>query len=343
MLKNKNKPILFIVFLLLFCIFATGTVSAATPSANFTGNDSWGVNNVTVQFNDTSSGIPTSWSWDFGDNGTSNVQNPTHTYTAVGNYSVSLTVSTADGNSTTVKNSYITVLNNLTTFAAHRNTNFYVANDNGVRFDVSNGISSVYTYNYVPDSYYVLMESTGGGLNPIRISGSNTGAQLISTTNQTGTFYITFTGGQNTMPEAILMLAVNGTVSDGFSVHITSSGYEWDMNSPSTTNTDTTNNLTYVVGAVNETFYKSDLIYSSYYKFCSSDDPYPIYEGQDMSNTNNTFLIMFIDLYSGCLKSGTDNGAIKVDYSFTGLIRIITRLCLMFMVGILPVHMVLVL
>ncbi|MDA8084424.1 MAG: PKD domain-containing protein [Nitrospiraceae bacterium] len=51
-----------------------------------------------VFFSDTSTGAAT-WLWDFGDGGTSNLQNPAHTYTAVGtgSYSVSLTVSNPSG------------------------------------------------------------------------------------------------------------------------------------------------------------------------------------------------------------------------------------------------------
>ena len=52
-----------------------------------------------VSFTDSSTGSPTSWSWDFGDGGTSNVQNPAHTF-SVGTYSVSLTASNAGGSST---------------------------------------------------------------------------------------------------------------------------------------------------------------------------------------------------------------------------------------------------
>jgi PKD repeat protein len=50
-----------------------------------------------------------SWSWNFGDGGTSTVQNPPHTYTAAGTYSVSLTVSDGVTNNTETKNAYITV------------------------------------------------------------------------------------------------------------------------------------------------------------------------------------------------------------------------------------------
>ncbi|WP_321423205.1 PKD domain-containing protein [uncultured Methanobacterium sp.] len=327
MLKYRNKSVIFIILALFFCILMTGAVSAATPSANFTADDNWGVDNVTVQFNDTSSGSPTSWSWDFGDNGTSTEQNPTHTYTAVGNYTVSLASSNADGNNTIIKSNYISVLNNVTQFANYRGTNIYVANDNGVKYDVQNGVvasnGAGITYIYVPDSYFVSFRQDGGGLNPIHISSTNSSYNLISTTDQSGTFYITFSGGQPTMPEAILMLAINGTISDDFTVHVTSNGYTWTMNVPAVGNNFATDNLTYSTATVNETFDKSDLIYSSYYKLCSSY-PYPIYEGQNMSDTNSTFLIMFIDLYAGALNPSNyasliDNGAIQVNYTFTGL------------------------
>ncbi|MEN6341298.1 MAG: PKD domain-containing protein [Methanospirillum sp.] len=49
---------------------------------------------VTVQFTDaTTGGEPTSWSWTFGDGGTSHMRNPSHTYTLAGSYDVTLTVS----------------------------------------------------------------------------------------------------------------------------------------------------------------------------------------------------------------------------------------------------------
>ena len=53
-----------------------------------------------VQFTDTSSddeGPLVSWSWDFGDNQTSNVQNPEHIYAAAGKYLVVLTVTDSGG------------------------------------------------------------------------------------------------------------------------------------------------------------------------------------------------------------------------------------------------------
>jgi PKD repeat protein len=55
-----------------------------------------------VQFTDTSIGSPTSWSWNFGD-GTAVVttQNPIHTYTSAGTYTVTLTISNQYGSDST--------------------------------------------------------------------------------------------------------------------------------------------------------------------------------------------------------------------------------------------------
>ncbi len=54
---------------------------------------------LAVQFTDTSTGSPASWSWNFGDGGTSTLQNPSHTYTTAGTYTVSLTARNAAGTS----------------------------------------------------------------------------------------------------------------------------------------------------------------------------------------------------------------------------------------------------
>jgi len=45
---------------------------------------------LSIQFNDLSAGSPTSWSWSFGDGGSSNTQNPLHTYAYAGTYTVIL-------------------------------------------------------------------------------------------------------------------------------------------------------------------------------------------------------------------------------------------------------------
>lgn len=54
-------------------------------------------NQLTVAFEDQSTNNPTSWTWSFGDGQTSRQQNPTHTYSTAGTYTVTLTVRNAIG------------------------------------------------------------------------------------------------------------------------------------------------------------------------------------------------------------------------------------------------------
>ncbi|EKQ52097.1 MAG: PDK repeat-containing protein [Methanobacterium sp. Maddingley MBC34] len=84
------------------------TVNAVTPVASFTTNTTSGAIPLTVQFNDTSSHVPTEWFWDFGDGTNSTDQNPLHTYNNAGTYTVKLTASNAVGNNTIEKSNLIT-------------------------------------------------------------------------------------------------------------------------------------------------------------------------------------------------------------------------------------------
>ncbi len=62
-----------------------------------------------MTFTDSSTNSPTAWSWNFGDSNTSTVQNPSHTYSSAGNYTVALTATNQYGNNTNTKSNYITV------------------------------------------------------------------------------------------------------------------------------------------------------------------------------------------------------------------------------------------
>ena len=79
------------------------------PVAAFSGNPTSDCAPLEVCFTDASTGNPTSWSWDFGDGGTSTEQNPCHTYNAPGNCTVSLAVTNECGSNTETKTSYIAV------------------------------------------------------------------------------------------------------------------------------------------------------------------------------------------------------------------------------------------
>ena len=65
--------------------------------------------NETISFIDKSTGSPTSWLWDFGDGTTSTAQNPTHTYTIGGGYTVTLTVKNEIGSNKVSKYGYAIV------------------------------------------------------------------------------------------------------------------------------------------------------------------------------------------------------------------------------------------
>ncbi|MFA7199084.1 MAG: PKD domain-containing protein [Methanoculleus sp.] len=80
------------------------------PVANFTTDATSGTVPLAVQFTDTSTGTPTSWSWAFGDGATSTEQNPIHTYTTAGTYTVTLTVANAVGSDTFSREGHITAL-----------------------------------------------------------------------------------------------------------------------------------------------------------------------------------------------------------------------------------------
>jgi thermitase len=80
-----------------------------SPTAAFSGTPTSGTAPLGVAFSDQSSGSPTSWSWNFGDGGSSTAQNPSHTYTVAGSYTVSLRVSNSSGSDTEVKTGYISV------------------------------------------------------------------------------------------------------------------------------------------------------------------------------------------------------------------------------------------
>jgi gliding motility-associated-like protein len=80
------------------------------PVSNFTSNDSIDCDApFTVNFQDLSTGA-VGWNWSFGDGGTSTQQNPVHTYTSNGQFTVTLIVTNASGClDTIVKTNYIRI------------------------------------------------------------------------------------------------------------------------------------------------------------------------------------------------------------------------------------------
>ncbi|MBE7173470.1 MAG: PKD domain-containing protein [Williamsia sp.] len=85
----------------------------APPLVSFKASDTTGCFPLNVQFTDLStpgSGSITNWEWDFGDGFTSSEANPVHSYTALGNYNVSLRTTNSNGCITTLsKQEYVRV------------------------------------------------------------------------------------------------------------------------------------------------------------------------------------------------------------------------------------------
>jgi C1A family cysteine protease/chitodextrinase len=91
------------------CIKAFTDSGSGLPVANFSATPISGNKPQRVAFNDTSTGLPTSWIWSFGDGTGSTIKDPIHVYNKAGKYTVTLKVSNAAGNSTMKKTGYITV------------------------------------------------------------------------------------------------------------------------------------------------------------------------------------------------------------------------------------------
>ncbi|MBL7924458.1 MAG: tandem-95 repeat protein [Bacteroidia bacterium] len=91
-------------FVLLFICSVYRPASAQAPTAAFDANDTIVCVGNSISFTDLSlagGAAITGWNWTFGDGGSSTSQNPGYAYTMGGNYTVTLVVSDANGNSDT--------------------------------------------------------------------------------------------------------------------------------------------------------------------------------------------------------------------------------------------------
>ena len=111
-------------------IKVSGTSSQA-PVAAFSASPTSGNTPLNVTFTDSSTGSPTTWSWNFGDGTSATVKNPVHTYSTAGSYSVTLKVSNSAGNNTTTKSSYIKVTAKNTTNATIPVVSFWGSRTSG--------------------------------------------------------------------------------------------------------------------------------------------------------------------------------------------------------------------
>lgn len=222
---------------------------------------------------------------------------------------------------------------NTTTIPNNNHVYINVSNDEGVKFNVDYDYylnNPTYSQGGSNGTYYIKAE--GGGLNQLHICNNNsTGAmygQIIvnNTTSgsQSGVFYVTTTGGRGLNDDIILLLSVKGPIDDNFKVTIVSSGYTWTISTFGAVQPPLPTNPQYTVGAVNETFTKSDFRYGPQTQRPAPSGWQPLYSGQNTSDNSTAEYLMFIDLYVGNLRSGLaqapiDNGAIKVEYTLNNM------------------------
>ncbi len=91
-----------------FAVVGINLVCPGPPVADFSASPVSSGVPLTTHFTDLSQAV-SSWLWNFGDSGTSTEKNPTHTYTVMGTYTVTLTATNEFGSDTEVKTNYITV------------------------------------------------------------------------------------------------------------------------------------------------------------------------------------------------------------------------------------------
>ena len=119
------------------CIDVTQEALPA-PVADFEANITTGCGTLTVSFSDLSTNSPTNWYWEFGDGTTSDVQDPTHTYSATGTYTVSLTVTNATDSDTHTIFDYI-VVGETPVLVLSMNPESSALNDGTATVNISNG------------------------------------------------------------------------------------------------------------------------------------------------------------------------------------------------------------
>ncbi|MCK4414008.1 MAG: PKD domain-containing protein, partial [Candidatus Eisenbacteria sp.] len=81
--------------------------SRSAPITDLAGTPTDGTTPLTVHFTSLATNEPTSWSWDFGDGGTSIVENPQYTFQTPGFYTITLTTTNAAGSTSETKAGYI--------------------------------------------------------------------------------------------------------------------------------------------------------------------------------------------------------------------------------------------
>lgn len=179
----------------------TGTSCTANWSSQ-TGSSS----GCTINFTDLSAGA-SAWTWDFGDGNTALTQNPSHTYTASGTYTVCLTITVLVGGAPPCRDSLcknIIVQCPPTGIASHEASDFWLKVNNPVVY------SADVTY-YLPangQTELALFDILGNKVRVLETGNKNTGmhsAHLTSADFSKGIYFINLNFEGSTINKKIII------------------------------------------------------------------------------------------------------------------------------------------
>jgi PKD repeat protein len=147
--------------------------STTTLSADFETNTTEGCAPLEIDFTDLSSGNPVSWTWNFGDGGSSSMQNPIYTFETPGTYTVMLTIVDAENNNDTeVKTEYITVYPKPVLAFEVTDESAEDAFDGEIELTISNG-TSPYTINWSNNMHTPIISGLTAGVYSVAVIDAN--------------------------------------------------------------------------------------------------------------------------------------------------------------------------
>ncbi|HIH04155.1 MAG TPA: hypothetical protein HA263_10045 [Methanoregulaceae archaeon] len=190
----------------------------------------------------------------------------------------------------------------------------------------------------VNDEYYFKLD--GGGLNAMHITDDpiNDYDGAVYHGGDSGTFWVSDTGGRGFNDDIIILASVLGTPGPTFNLKVNSSGYTWPLTYNAAVPAE--NTLVYNVGqngtsGINGSFNtgnyladEDDVDIAQIWR-PSTVQNYPIYYGQNMNDPSQEFNLIFIDLKGGNIGTNSssvsysanliDRGSARVDYTVEGL------------------------
>ena len=193
-------------------VIAAFALNEQPPAAEFQAGPTVGDGPLSVQFTERSTNAPTSWEWDFENDGLidSNEQHPSHTYPNEGRYTVTLTVSNAYGTNTATKIDYITVNPAPLTYPLSVNT---AGSGQGTIISDPGGIDcgSACSQDYAAGTQIILNAISSPGSAFAGWSGACSGLETTCQVSMNAAIQV---GAVFTTTEADVIMAESGTAAD---------------------------------------------------------------------------------------------------------------------------------